>query len=148
MKQIKWTEKLKHSPLFIFWKSCLVLSGPYNCSTDDNTEPSLRQPHCKACRDSAVLQPWSGPCMPSPRGTQKALFVPSFVVANKTQKIPAEGTSVCHLSSWVRLSSWALFRCLNSENEATVNNNNNNTVHPPVIGGRDFQFHAGNHTVD
>lgn len=73
-----------------------IKSGACSCFLVDRTEtPTLSR---------LVLQPWSGPCMPSPRGTQKALFVPSFVVANKTQKIPAVGTSVCHLFSRVLLS--------------------------------------------
>lgn len=93
-----------------------------------------------------VLQPWSGPCMPSPRGTRKYFLyqVLSLPIKPRRSLLWERLSAICFLGSFS--PSWALFRCLNSENEAIVDNENIIAVHPRLIGGRDFQFHAGSHT--
>lgn len=67
-----------------------IKSGACSCFLVDRTET----------RPAALVRAVHA----EPPRHQKALFVPSFVVANKTQKIPAVGTSVCHLFSRVLLS--------------------------------------------
>lgn len=58
---------------------------------------------CKDCRGfGPAALVWTVHAEPPQH--PESTFVPSFVIANKTQKIPAVGTSVCLLFSWVFLS--------------------------------------------